>query len=66
MIPTLETPRLILRPLTLADAEQTQCIFPHWEVVRLLANRVPWPYPAGGALTYYRDIALPAVARGEE
>ena len=66
MIPHLETPRLILRPLSRADAEQTQRIFPHWEVVRLLANRVPWPYPADGALTYYRDIALPAIARGEE
>ncbi|MDP9051340.1 MAG: GNAT family N-acetyltransferase [Acidobacteriota bacterium] len=66
MTPTLKTRRLILRPLELADAEQTQRIFPHWEVVRFLANRFPWPYPADGALTYYRDIALPAVARGEE
>ncbi|MGA1983162.1 MAG: GNAT family N-acetyltransferase [Acidobacteriaceae bacterium] len=66
MIPQLETPRLILRPAALADAEQTQRIFPHWEVVRFLAARVPWPYPPDGALTYYRDIALPAIARGEE
>jgi ribosomal-protein-alanine N-acetyltransferase len=66
MIPQLETPRLILRPASLADAEQTQRIFPVWEVVRLLAARVPWPYPADGALTFYRDIALPAIARGEE
>jgi RimJ/RimL family protein N-acetyltransferase len=66
MIPQLETPRLILRPLALTDIDQTQRIFPHWEVVRLLANRVPWPYPADGALTYYRDIALPAMAQGEE
>jgi RimJ/RimL family protein N-acetyltransferase len=66
MIRILETSRLILRPLTLADAERTQRIFPHWEVVRFLANRVPWPYPTDGALTYYRDIALPAMVRGEE
>jgi RimJ/RimL family protein N-acetyltransferase len=66
MIPQLETQRLILRPASLADAEQAQHIFPHWEVVRLLAARVPWPYPADGALTYYRDIALPAMARGDE
>src|SRR5947209_2342627 len=66
MIGPLETPRLVLRPLELADAEQTQRLFPHWEVVRFLANRVPWPYPDDGALTYYRDDALPAMARGDE
>jgi [ribosomal protein S5]-alanine N-acetyltransferase len=65
MTPTLETNRLLLQPLQLSDAEQIQQIFPHWEVVRLLAGRVPWPYPADGALTYCRDIALPAAERGE-
>jgi [ribosomal protein S5]-alanine N-acetyltransferase len=66
MVPALETARLILRPLELADAEQVQRIFPHWEVVEFLANRVPWPYPDDGALTYCRDAALPAMERGEE
>jgi len=66
MFPGLETPRLELRPLELADAAQTQLLFPHWEVVRYLAKRVPWPYPPDGALTYYRDFALPAMARGDE
>lgn len=65
MISTLETPRLILRPLELADAAQTQVLFPHWEIVRHLASLVPWPYPSDGALTYYRDVALPAMERGE-
>jgi RimJ/RimL family protein N-acetyltransferase len=65
-IPTLYTERLILRPLELADAEAIQQQFPHWEVVRYLNECVPWPYPADGALTYLRDNALPAVARGEE
>jgi hypothetical protein len=37
----LETPRLILHPLQLADAEQVQRIFRHWEVVRYLAE-VQW------------------------
>lgn len=63
---SLATPRLFLRPLELADAEQTQRIFPHWEVVRFLNSRVPWPYPPDGALTHYRDVMLPAIARGEE
>lgn len=65
MTPPLETTRLFLRPLQLEDAEQTQRLFPQWEVVRYLARVVPWPYPAGGALTYIRDIALPKMARGE-
>jgi ribosomal-protein-alanine N-acetyltransferase len=66
MIHSLETPRLVLRPLELADAEQTQRLFPHWEIVKFLASSVPWPYPDDGAFTYYRDRALPAMARGEE
>ena len=61
----LETRRLILRPLSLEDAPQIQALFPHWEVVRYLANVVPWPYPPDGALTFIRDVALPAMARGE-
>ncbi|MGF6108569.1 GNAT family N-acetyltransferase [Pseudomonas frederiksbergensis] len=64
--PPLYTERLILRPLELADAAAIQQQFPHWEVVRYLNALVPWPYPADGALTYLRDIALPAIARGEE
>ena len=64
-VPTLETPRLLLRPLEIADAAQIQNLFPHWEIVRYLQNRVPWPYPPDGALTYIRDMALPAIERGE-
>lgn len=65
VVPSLETPRLLLRPLELADAEQTQQLFPHWEIVRYLANSVPWPYPPDGAYTYYGDQALPAMDRGD-
>ncbi len=66
MVPHLETARLLLRPLQLADAEQAQLLFPHWEIVRYLSHVVPWPYPPDGAYTYYRDSALPAIDRGEE
>ncbi|HEX4810354.1 MAG TPA: GNAT family N-acetyltransferase [Bryobacteraceae bacterium] len=66
MIRELETARLVLRPLQLADAEATQLLFPQWEIVRFLAKRVPWPYPADGALTYYQHSALPAMERGDE
>jgi RimJ/RimL family protein N-acetyltransferase len=65
MIPILETPRLLLRPLELADAAQAQILFARWEIVRFLNSHVPWPYPPDGALTFYRDVALPAVERGD-
>ncbi len=63
--PTLETPRLLLRPLDLADAAQVPLLFPHWEIVRHLAAQVPWPYPPDGAYRYIRDMALPSIERGE-
>jgi len=66
MTPDLETPRLLLRPITLADARQIQLLFPQWEIVRYLNKRVPWPYPPDGAYTYYHDVALPAVERSAE
>jgi len=65
MIPTLETVRLILRPISLDDAPQVQAIFPQWEIVRYLTNQVPWPFPPDGVVTYYRDVAIPAMERGD-
>jgi ribosomal-protein-alanine N-acetyltransferase len=59
------TERLLLCPLELADAEQIQAIFPHWEIVRFLKKIVPWPYPADGARVFCEHIALPQAARGE-
>lgn len=66
MFPTLETPRLWLRPLEIADAEQVQKIFPQWEIVKHLTNQVPWPYPPDAAFQYYSTIALPAMERGNQ
>jgi len=66
MVPTLETRRLVLRPLELADAAAGQELFPRWEIVRFLTTKVPWPYPADGALQFYRDVAIPAMERGEQ
>src|SRR5438270_9800751 len=66
MIPILQTPRLTLRPLQLADAPQVQALFPNWEIVRYLRAHVPWPYPPDGAYQYYRNVALPAMERRDE
>ncbi len=66
MTPELQTDRLHLRPLQLADSSQTQILFPHWDIVQFLTRQVPWPYPADGAYSYYKNVALPAVERGDE
>ena len=58
MIPVLETRRLVLRPLALADAPRIQHLFACWEIVESLAAGDPWPYPEDGAATYVRDCAL--------
>ena len=65
MTPTLETPRLWLRPVALDDAPQIQAIFPQWEVVQFLASVIPWPYPPDGAATFIQHVLLPAVERIE-
>jgi [ribosomal protein S5]-alanine N-acetyltransferase len=64
--PVLITPRLILHPLALADAAEVQPLFAHWEIVKLFNSRVPWPFPADGVETYYRDDALHAIELGDE
>lgn len=63
--PTLETGRLILRPLELRDAAAIQQQFPDPEVVRYLHAGLPWPYPDDGALANTRE-SLEKRARGEK
>ncbi len=65
MTDPLETARLLLKPLELTDAEQLQQLFPRWEVVQYLNAVIPWPYPADGAITFIRDLALPEIALGK-
>ncbi len=64
--PTLETARLVLRPVRLSDAAQVQPLFAQWEVVKHLNARVPWPFPEDGVESFYHEQALPAMARGQE
>lgn len=61
----LLTERLSLQPLVMADAPAIQAAFPVWEIVRWVADIVPWPYPEDGASTFLSHIALPAMAAGE-
>jgi len=62
--PLLETKRLVLRPLRLEDIPAVQRHFAHWEMVRHLVAKVPWPYPDDGAETNVREC-LEKRDRGE-
>lgn len=63
--PTIQTSRLILRPLALSDAPAIQRHFNNWNIIRNLATVVPWPYPDDGAQTFIRR-ELKKIAAGEE
>lgn len=63
--PTLQTRRLILRPLALSDAPAIQRHFNNWNIIKNLAAVVPWPYPDDGAETFVR-LQLEKIASGEE
>ena len=54
MIPTLETPRLILRPLQHSDAEAHHRYISDWEIARYLAPGFPWPYLSENSVDYLR------------
>ncbi len=63
--PTLETDRLILRPVTMADAPAIQKYFNNWNIIKNLSVRVPWPYPDNGAEEFLRDTLLPLIESGD-
>jgi ribosomal-protein-alanine N-acetyltransferase len=63
--PTIQTRRLVLRPLSPADAPAIQRHFNNWNIIRNLASVVPWPYPDNGAETFIR-LQLEKMAAGEE
>jgi RimJ/RimL family protein N-acetyltransferase len=47
------------------DAPVIQRRFPHWDVVRWLDAKVPWPYPPDGASVFVANC-LEEMARGEK
>jgi ribosomal-protein-alanine N-acetyltransferase len=61
---SLDTPRLHLRPLTLADAPTIQAQFGQWDVIKYFPRHVPWPYVPGSAEAYLRDKVLPEMHKG--
>ena len=63
--PTIQTERLILRPLALSDAAAIQRQFNNWNIIKSLGSVVPWPYPDDGAETFIRQ-QLEKIAAGEE
>ena len=57
--PKLLTNRLILKAVTEKDATSYEKYFVDYEVIRHLAEGVPWPYPKGGVLTHLNENVLP-------
>ncbi len=60
LIPSFETPRLILRPVRMADLGAYQTHFVCWEVISELSAGVPWPYPQDGVADFMTNHLLPA------
>ena len=58
-IPTLQTPRLILRPLTTDDAGEIERHVGDWDVARWTSS-IPHPYPAGADRLASQVAAAPA------
>jgi len=64
-IPKYETKRLILKAVTLSDATSYTKHFVDYEVIRYLANTVPWPYPKNGVEDYLKKMVLPDLGKGK-
>ena len=58
-VPTLETKRLFLREVTMADEPAIKRHFIDYEVVRFLSYKIPWPYPEDGAKDYLENVVIP-------
>jgi RimJ/RimL family protein N-acetyltransferase len=55
-VPDLETERLLLRDVLLADAAEYQKNFMDYEVIRELAAAVSWPYPENGVASFLEKL----------
>ena len=59
-VPTFETKRLLLKPVTLAIAKDYEKHFVNYDVISQLSAAVPWPYPKNGVVDYLSAVLLPA------
>jgi RimJ/RimL family protein N-acetyltransferase len=58
-VPSFETTRLILKPLSLGDISSYETHFVDYEVIRHLSAVVPWPYPRNGVSEFFQKVLLP-------
>lgn len=63
--PTLETERLILKPIKIEDAPAVQKHFNNWNIIKNLLGTVPWPYPDNGAQDYIENMVMPLIKEGK-
>jgi RimJ/RimL family protein N-acetyltransferase len=56
MIQTLETARLVLRDVTMADPAGYHRNFVDYAVISELTRLVPWPYPDDGVPAYFEKV----------
>ena len=56
---SLETKRLLLKPLTLEHEADYKKHFVNYNVVRTLSDLVPWPYPEDGVRHFIEKMVLP-------
>jgi RimJ/RimL family protein N-acetyltransferase len=64
-IETLETRRLLLRPVVSSDAGRVQELFDNIEVLKYMSTAIPWPYPETGAKDFL-EAMLPKMQLGEK
>ena len=58
-LPVFHTPRLILKAIAETDTPAYEKHFVDYEVIRQLADAVPWPYPEGGIIEFIKGTILP-------
>jgi [ribosomal protein S5]-alanine N-acetyltransferase len=58
-LPEFQTPRLILKEVTLEDIPSYEKNFIDYEIVRHLSASVPWPYPPNGIRDFLQKIVFP-------
>ena len=58
-IPSFQTARLILKPVSLKDVEAYKKFFVDYEVIQYLSSAVPWPYPENGVEYFLESLILP-------